>query len=54
VTKDTEWTLFDDAVVESMGEWFNVIKYCMDARCQPTVLFFEKLDPGEEVKGTGF
>lgn len=53
MTTDTEWTLFDDANVDSMGEWFNVVKYCMTARCQPTVLFFERLDPDELVTKTG-
>lgn len=39
-----EWTLFDDSNVVSMGNWEKVMQYCIEFRCYPTVLFFEKLD----------
>jgi hypothetical protein len=45
--------LFDDAHVNSMGEWLDVIKYCLTARCYPTVLFFEKVDPDDMLVDSG-
>ena len=42
-----EWTVFDDANVETKGSWESVIDYCVDFSCYPTVFFFEKVDPNE-------
>jgi len=40
----SEWVLYDDAVVTSKGSLFEVISYCVEFSCYPTVLFFEKND----------
>ena len=53
MTPETEWTLFDDANVDSMGIWFNVIKYCLSVRCYPTILFFEKIDQDDLLVNAG-
>ena len=42
-----EWTLFDDAAIETKGTWQSVIDQCVDFSCYPTVFFFEKIDPNE-------
>ena len=33
-----------------MGQWFHVVEHCVVNRIFPTVLFFERLDPEEQVK----
>ncbi len=40
----SEWTLIDDAVVESKGSWFNVIRQCVELRIFPKIIFFEKVN----------
>ena len=50
VTLETEWTLYDDANVDSMGQWFHVVKHCVENRIFPTILYFEKLDPQDQIK----
>ncbi len=50
-----EWTLFDDAAIETKGTWQSVIDQCVDFSCYPTVFFFEKVDtndPKQNVKST--
>jgi uncharacterized membrane protein len=47
VTDQTEWTRFDDAIAESVGVWEQVIYQCVELRCFPTVLYFERKDPSE-------
>ena len=47
ITKQTEWTYFDDAMIESKGTWFDIVQHCTENRVYPTVLIFEKLDPNE-------
>lgn len=47
VTTRTEWTIFDDSVIDHRGGWHDVVKQCVDIRMYPTVIFYEKLDPNE-------
>jgi hypothetical protein len=47
VTSRTEWTIFDDSVIDHRGGWHDVVKQCVDIRMYPTVIFYEKLDPNE-------
>ncbi len=47
VKLDTEWTIFDDAVVDHKGSWHAVVKQCVEQGTYPTVLFYEKLDRDE-------
>ncbi len=47
-TADSEWTLFDDSRVTNKGGWTNVIEYCTELQCYPTVLFFERVDEPAE------
>ncbi len=47
VNPRTEWTIFDDAVIDHRGGWSDVVKQCVDIRMYPTVIFYEKLDPNE-------
>jgi len=47
ITRDTEWTLFDDYLIESKGTWIDLVKHCVEHRVYPTVLMFEKLDSEE-------
>jgi hypothetical protein len=47
VSASTEWTIFDDAVVDHKGNWPDVVKQCVELRTYPTVIFYEKVDPNE-------
>ena len=49
ISSQTEWSLFDDAVVDHKGGWRDVVQQCIELRTYPTVLFYEKLDPNEMV-----
>ena len=40
----SEWTLFDDAVVENKFTWEAVVNQCVEFNCYPTVLMFEKIN----------
>jgi hypothetical protein len=48
VSASTEWTIFDDSVVDHKGNWQDVVKQCVELRTYPTVIFYEKLDPNED------
>ena len=48
VRASTEWTIFDDAVVDHKGSWSDVVKQCVELRTYPTVIFYERMDPNEE------
>ncbi len=41
--------MFDDENVVSIGAWREVVKYCVENRCYPTVILFEKLSLADEV-----
>lgn len=41
---NSEWTLFDDDKLTSMDSLEDVIRYCVDTCCYPTVILFEKLN----------
>jgi hypothetical protein len=44
LSKDTEWTLYNDCTVSSVtGNWKEIVRACLSSRCQPTVLMYEKL-----------
>jgi len=47
VTKSTEWTLFDDANLRSIGNWKQVVEHCCELRIYPTAILYEKLDQNE-------
>ncbi len=47
ITKQTEWTLFDDSLIESKGSWTDLVEHCIQNKVYPTVLMYEKLDPEE-------
>ena len=42
-----EWLLFDDATIRVLESWAAVKEYCIAARYQPTVVWFEKVPEGE-------
>ncbi len=48
VKPQTEWSIFDDAVIDYRGSWRDVVQQCVEARMFPTVIFYEKLDPNEQ------
>ena len=48
VKPQTEWSIFDDAVIDYRGSWRDVVQQCVDIRMYPTVIFYEKLDPNEQ------
>ena len=48
VRSSTEWTIFDDAVVDHKGSWSDVVKQCVELRTYPTVIFYERMDTNEE------
>jgi len=47
ITKYTEWTMFDDNILESKGSWADILEHCTQNRVYPTVILYERLDPGE-------
>ena len=36
------WTLYNDSRYEPGMTWTEVVSYCIDTKCIPTVLIFEK------------
>ncbi len=40
--EDSEWTQFNDSLVEHKGNWFKVVNECISSGCYPTTLLFEK------------
>jgi len=45
LTKQTEWTLFDDRNVQHIaGNWKEIVNDCVTSRHQPTVILYEKFD----------
>ena len=49
VSPETEWSIYDDHVVDHKGSWWNVVNQCVDLMTYPTILFYEKLDQKEPV-----
>ncbi len=47
VANNNEWTMFDDSNIDNKGNWFEVVKQCVELRTYPTVLFYEKIDSNE-------
>ena len=41
--------IFDDQTIDYRGGWKDVVKQCVEIRMYPTVIFYEKLEPNEEV-----
>ena len=47
ISRSTEWTMFDDTNLKSMGTWLDILEHCYQTRIYPTVILYEKLDPNE-------
>ena len=47
ISRNTEWTMFDDTNLKSMGTWLDILEHCYQTRIYPTVILYEKLDPNE-------
>lgn len=47
---ESEWTLFDDESVSNMGQWQDVIDFCVSYSCYPTVVLFERFDEQQVVQ----
>jgi hypothetical protein len=46
-TTQSEWTLFNDDHISNQGGWTNIIEYCVEFQCYPTVIFYERVEPTE-------
>ncbi len=38
----SQWTLFNDSSIKHFQKWIDVVEYCIDTKCIPTMLVLEK------------
>lgn len=53
ICEETEWTLHNDCNVSNVsGNWKQIVQDCIQSRCQPTLLLYEKfsMDDNEFMK----
>jgi len=43
------WLIFNDKRVSLIGKWRDVVEKCVNGRLQPTVLFYESLQPDAHI-----
>ncbi len=51
VHTEGRWVVLDDATLNLVGAWNDVIKKCIMGRIQPSLLFFEEQPGGERLGG---
>ena len=43
ISPETEWTLHNDSEVSNVtGNWHQIVQDCIQSRCQPTIILYEK------------
>jgi len=41
-SRSFDWKLYDDDIVRSYADWYDVVKECIELKAIPTVLLFQK------------
>jgi hypothetical protein len=40
--------MYNDTIIKGFEDWIDVVRYCLESQCVPTVIFYEKKERGKK------